>query len=136
MIRFIRQYVDDFHCLKECKNEQRNCLYYHIDVYLCSNEDIFVFKTFTEREGDLQDCISLAERGLKWNIILSELQSQVRHSGEDVWITWIGERLDILMEKGLNIPIMDQIDKFRDTYFEELERTFAEKKKAKKKKYK
>ena len=37
------------------------------------------------------------------------------------------------MEKGLNIPIIDQIDKLRDTYFEELERTFAEKKKAKKK---
>jgi hypothetical protein len=37
------------------------------------------------------------------------------------------------MEKGLNIPIMDQIDKLHDTYFEELERTFAKKKKTKKK---
>ena len=101
----------------------------HLDLYLCSNEDIFVFKTFTEREGDLQDCISLAQRGLDWNSIIDEIQAQIHHSREDVWITWIGERLDILMEKGLNIPIIDQIDKLRDTYFEELERTFAEKKK-------
>jgi len=92
----------------------------HVDLYLCSNEDIFVFKTFTEREGDLQDCIALAQRGLDWNVIVSEIQSQIHHSGEDVWITWIGERLDLLMEKGLNIPVIDQIDKLRDTYFEEL----------------
>ncbi len=105
----------------------------HLDVYLCSNEDIFVFKTFTEREGDLQDCISLAQRGLDWNAIVSEIQSQIHLSGEDVWITWIVERLDLLMEKGLNIPVIDQIDKLRDTYFEELERTFAEKEKTKKK---
>ena len=105
----------------------------HLDVYLCSNEDIFVFKTFTEREGDLQDCISLAQRGLDWNVIISELQSQIHHSGEDVWITWIGERLDLLIEKGLNIPVIDQIDTLRDRYFEELERTFSEKKKTKKK---
>jgi len=105
----------------------------HLDLYLCSNEDIFVFKTFTEREGDLQECISLAQRGLDWNSIIDEIQAQIHRCGEDVWITWIGERLDILMEKGLNIPIIDQIDKLRDTYFEELERTFAEKKKAKKK---
>jgi hypothetical protein len=98
----------------------------HLDLYLCSNEDIFVFKTFTEREGDLQDCIALAEKGLDWNIIMNELQTQIQHSGEDVWITWVGERLDMLVEKGLNIPIMDQIDKLRDTYFEELERKFSD----------
>jgi len=93
----------------------------HLELYLCSNEDIFVFKAFTEREGDLQDCIALAQRGLNWNSILDELQSQIQHSGEDVWITWVGERLDLLVERGLSIPIMNQIDKLRDTYFEELE---------------
>ena len=108
----------------------------HLDVYLCSNEDIFVFKSFTEREGDLQDCISLAEKGLDWNSIMHELQSQIQHSGKDVWITWIGERLDLLVEKGLNIPVMNQIDKLRDTYFEELERKVSDKKTIKAKKQK
>jgi hypothetical protein len=105
----------------------------HLDLYLCSNEDIFVFKTFTEREGDLEDCISLAEKGLDWNVIIRELQAQIRHSGEDVWITWIGERLDLLIEKGLNIPVIDQIDELRDRYFEELGHTFSKKATAKKK---
>jgi hypothetical protein len=70
-------------------------------------------------KGDLEDCITLAKRGINWNIILKEIQSQIKHSGEDVWITWVGERLDLMVKRGLNIPIMDQIDKLRDTYFED-----------------
>jgi len=118
------------------KRAQKILVLPHLDVYLCSNEDIFVFKSFTEREGDLQDCISLAEKGLDWNNVIHELQTQIQHSGEDVWITWIGERLDLLVDKGLNIPVMDQIDKLRDTYFKEIERKFSDKKKNKEKKQK
>lgn len=66
----------------------------HLDVFLCSNEDIFIFKSITVREGDLEDCITLVKRGINWDIILKEIQSQIKHSGEDIWITWIGERLD------------------------------------------
>lgn len=29
----------------------------HITIYLCSSEDIFLFKTMTERDGDITDCI-------------------------------------------------------------------------------
>ncbi|MFH1100614.1 MAG: hypothetical protein V1726_01060 [Methanobacteriota archaeon] len=92
-----------------------------------------MFKTFTEREGDLQDCISLAQRGLDWNSIIGEIQAQIYHGGEDVWITWIGERLDLLIEKGLNIPVMNQIDALREKYFEDLGRRYSDKKNTKRK---
>lgn len=104
----------------------------HLNVFLCSNEDMFIFKSMTEREGDLEDCITLAKRGINWDIILKEIQSQIKHSGEDVWITWVGERLDLMAKRGFNIPIMDQIDKLRNTYFEELGQKFLKKTKAKK----
>jgi hypothetical protein len=104
----------------------------HLNVFLCSNEDVFIFKSMTEREGYLGDCITLAKRGINWNIILKEIRSQIKHSGEDVWITWVGERLDLMVKRGLNIPIMDQIDKLRNTYFEELGQKFLKKTKAKK----
>lgn len=96
----------------------------NLDVYFCANEDIFVFKTFTERQGDLEDCISLAQLGIKWDVILQELKNQIKYSGQNVWITWIGERLDILEEKGIIIPIMKEINKLRDEYFEELEKNY------------
>lgn len=90
-------------------------------VIHCANEDIFLFKTITEREGDLDDCLSLARTDMGWDQMLKELKSQIQKSKQDVWVTWIGERLDILQERGLIIPIKKDIDKLRDGFFESLE---------------
>jgi hypothetical protein len=99
----------------------------NLQVFLCSNEDIFLFKSMTEREGDLEDCIALVQRGIQWNIILNEIKSQIQMSGKDIWITWIGERLDHLEEKGLTIPIMKTINQLRDDYFYNLEKQLSNK---------
>jgi len=91
----------------------------HLTVFLCSSEDIFLFKTMTEREGDITDCISIAAtQNPNWAVILEELQSQIKQSKQDVWVTWVGERLDILSERGVDIPIMNEVDKLREEYFE------------------
>ncbi|AKB25356.1 hypothetical protein MSMTP_1887 [Methanosarcina sp. MTP4] len=87
-------------------------------VYLCSNEDVFLFKTMTERSGDIEDCISLAKRGIEWEIILDELKNQIRLSGQNVWITWVGERLDILADEGLYIPILGEVERLSEEYYE------------------
>ncbi len=91
-------------------------------LFLCSNEDIFLFKCMTEREGDLEDCIALAKRGIDWKTILGELQYQMKHTGNKVWVTWVGERFDLLQERGLSIPIMPEIDALRYEYYEMLEK--------------
>ena len=93
----------------------------NISVNKCSNEDIFLFKSMTERPGDLEDCIELVKKGLDWNEIKDELINQININGEDVWITWVGERLDELINKGLTIPIIKEIDKMRDDYFKKIE---------------
>ena len=87
-------------------------------VYLCSNEDVFLFKTMTERSGDIEDCISLAKRGVEWEIILDELKNQIKLSGQNVWITWVGERLGILADEGLYIPILEEVEKLSEGYYE------------------
>ena len=113
---------------KGMKNRATNILKLkYLNLFLCSNEDILIFKSITEREGYLEDCITLAKRGINWDVILKEIQSQIHQSGEDVWITWFGERLDILEDKGIIIPIMDEVNKLRDNYFEKLEKKFADK---------
>jgi len=45
----------------------------NIVVYKCSNEDIFLFKSMTERSGDLEDCIEIIKKGINWNIIKKNL---------------------------------------------------------------
>lgn len=94
----------------------------NLKVFFCSNEDVFLFKTMTQREGDIEDCISLAQRGLDWKVILTELKKQIHTSGKDIWITWVGERLDMLEEKGLDIPIMKEVNKLRADYFKTYEK--------------
>ncbi|MEK6967492.1 MAG: nucleotidyltransferase [Nanoarchaeota archaeon] len=94
----------------------------HIEVYLCSNEDIFLFKAMTEREGDLTDCESLVGAAVGWDIIIDELKSQIKMSKQDVWITWVGERLDILEDRGMVIPIMNDLNILRNKFFDEFEK--------------
>jgi hypothetical protein len=89
-----------------------------LTVSLCSVEDVFLFKTMTEREGDIEDCIALARKGVDWNAILNELKKQI--TGRPVWITYVGERLDLLVERGLVIPIMKEVDKMRIDFFEKM----------------
>ena len=84
---------------------------------LCSNEDVFMFKTMTEREGDLDDCMTIAYSSIDWSIIMDEIVNQIRISGNDIWITWIGERLDILLDRGIVIPIMSRINGLRRKYY-------------------
>jgi len=94
----------------------------YIDLFFCSNEDVFLFKTMTEREGDLADCESIVRAAVDWDVILNELKSQIKKSGQDVWITWVGERFDLLEERGMTIPIMDEINKLRIKFFNDLEK--------------
>ncbi len=95
----------------------------YIKMHFCSNEDIFLFKTMTERDGDLEDCQNLMTLGLNWKVILEELKNQINNSKQDVWITWVGERLDLLENMGSEIDMMKDLNKLRNKYFEDLERT-------------
>lgn len=99
--------------VKELKN---------LAVSLCSTTDVFMFKTFTERDGDIDDCISLAGKGIDWTTMLEEIREQIKTSGQQVWITYIGERLDLLKDKDLTIPIMRDVDKLRNEFFDYLEK--------------
>lgn len=130
---FLQKVLKKISLTNEMKNRAINILEIkHLNVFLCSNEDIFIFKSMTERKGDLEDCITLAKRGINWDIILKEIQSQIKHSGEDVWITWIGEKVGLLEDEGINIPIMKEINELRDNYFELIEKNFTQKQRTEK----
>lgn len=98
-----------------------------LDVHLCANEDVFLFKTMTDREGDLTDCESIVSAAVEWKAIIEELKSQIQSSKQDVWITWVGERLDLLEDRGMVIPILDEVDTLRDRFFDEFEKEHSQK---------
>ena len=81
----------------------RHGIYGKLRLNLVSPEDIFLFKSVTERAGDLDDMALLAERGLDWDVILSEC---VHQSGDVILEAFLAVRLQELEEsKGIVSPI-------------------------------
>jgi len=48
----------------------------NLSISLMSPEDLFLFKSITERELDLDDMRILVESGVNWDVIFHECQKQ------------------------------------------------------------
>jgi len=93
-----------------------------VELYVFSPEDIFVFKSITERDGDVVDSLALENYHLNWEIIFNEISSQIKEHGQDVWITYFVARLEELQEKGIHIPIYKKARKLAEGYYGALEK--------------
>lgn len=93
----------------------------NLNVFVCSNEDILLFKAIARREADIEDCIALAKQSPDWNIIIKEINHQIK-KGKEIWITYLAEGLEKIEEKGVNVPIMDEIMSAYEKYFKSLEK--------------
>lgn len=94
----------------------------NLEVYLMSNEDIFLFKGITERESDLEDLRILSEYGLDWKTIEKECLAQKE---SEIWAYRLGTRLLELRKKfGINSPIIKSLMDYSD--FELLKKVFIE----------
>jgi hypothetical protein len=78
-----------------------------LDVYLIAPEDIFLFKSITEREADLLDMRVLAESGIRWDTVKEECLLQEKRKA---WEYFLVERLDELKEEyGIEAPITREL---------------------------
>jgi len=66
--------------------------YGKLGVYLVSNEDIFLFKLMTSREGDTYDCDRLMKEGLDYDVVYNEIIGQSKEEGKR-WFFWVYESL-------------------------------------------
>lgn len=79
----------------------------NLDVYLIAPEDIFLFKGITDREGDLLDMRTLADRGINWNVIMEECRLQEKRR---IWEYFLVKRLAELKDKhGIDAPITKEL---------------------------
>jgi len=62
----------------------------NLTVKLVSNEDIFLFKSITDREKDVDDCMTLVNEDLNWEKIKGELHRQEKRA---LWRFWVYEQL-------------------------------------------
>ncbi|MCJ7490225.1 MAG: hypothetical protein MUO87_08835 [Thermoplasmata archaeon] len=86
----------------------RYATYGRLKINLVSAEDIFLFKSVTERAGDLDDMALLAERGLDWDAVLGECVYQSR---DVILEAFLAIRLQELEdEKGIVAPIKGKLE--------------------------
>ena len=87
------------------------------------------FQIDYEWDGDLEDCIQLIEMNqVDWKVVMEEILVQIE-SGEEVWITWMAERLNLLNESmGVSIPILRRINRLADEYLERWEKELLDRK--------
>jgi len=55
------------------------------------------------------------------SIILSEIKYQIKKSGNKIWVTWFDERLNLLEDRKINIPIIKEIRALSYDYYSKLE---------------
>ena len=88
-------------------------------LFVCSPNDIFLFKCMTERKGDLQDCEKVVKSyRMDWDAVLNEAAEQSADE-HGMWIRWMTDRMEALCDRGVNIPIMDKMRKLFDEYMDE-----------------
>jgi hypothetical protein len=69
-----------------------------LQIYTASKEDLFLFKSVTNRDDDLDDTAKLAQSGLNWSIISQECALQSEISGRS-WEGALYQTLQDLKEK-------------------------------------
>ena len=81
--------------------------YGKLTVYLVSNEDIFLFKAMTSREGDLVDCDRIMKEGIDYEVIYKEI---VEQSKDHKWFFWFYENLCKLEDyNNIRAPIKNRV---------------------------
>lgn len=100
---FIRNVSNQLELSKEMqKRSQEYAKLSNLIIKLVSNEDIFLFKSITDREKDVDDCRTLIVGGLNWEVIKKELHNQ---EGKALWRFWLYEQLCRIRNKyGAVIP--------------------------------
>jgi hypothetical protein len=84
--------------------------YNNIKIHILSPEDIFLFKAFSSREGDLIDCERIIlKTKINWNVILAEYIKQQK-AREGFFGIVILDHLETLQKRsGMKIPVIKKL---------------------------
>lgn len=108
---FVEVVADALHLtdpMRERSEEGREFGNLHLN--LISLTDIFVFKSVTDREGDLEDAALIARQGeVDWNQVLEEVERQDQRT-ERYFSFAVLDTLDLLVDRyDIGVPIRDRL---------------------------
>jgi len=81
----------------------------HIEINRLSNEDLFLLKSVSGRDIDLDDMSKLFQSGLDWDVVIPELALQAKVTGR-VWaVIFLDSMYDLEKEYDLHCPRLKEI---------------------------
>lgn len=84
----------------------------NLRVHILSNEDLFLLKSVTGREGDIQDMTQLAKAtGFKWRTIIEELTNQEEKTDQQPCMTLLEGVEAVQSRTGIKAPILHQLER-------------------------
>ena len=89
-----------------------------IALRICSREDIFLLKSVTERNRDLEDMMALYRKGIDKEIVLSEVRRQDKLDSQisgRIWETFLLVKLEEMEDRfGISIPWRRELKRIAD----------------------
>jgi len=84
----------------------------NLQVHILSNEDLFLLKSVTEREGDVQDMMQLARAtGFNWGTVMKEMTAQEEKADKQLCMTLL-EGVEAVQDRtGVKTPILHQLER-------------------------
>jgi len=99
---FVKNICNAFYLSQSMKSRCETKKIGSLKLCVMSNEDIFLLKSITDREGDIHDMIQLAKaHGFDWRVLWNELCSQEQETGRHFCVSLL-DSLEVV-EKRANI---------------------------------
>jgi hypothetical protein len=90
----------------------------HISLNICSREDIFLLKSVTERNRDLDDMVVLYRKGIDKDTLIGECQTQDlldSQVGGRIWEAFLSTKIEEMEERfGISIPWKGELKRIAD----------------------
>jgi len=81
----------------------------HLEIKQLSNEDLFLLKSVSGRDIDLDDMSKLFQSGLDWEVVISELTVQAKVTGRVWTVIFLDSMYDLEKEYDLHCPRLKEI---------------------------
>ena len=109
---FVKRVLNGYELSERMKRDAE--LFYSgskLKVFLLSNSDVFLLKTYSAREGDLEDCKALAERGLDWDKILREALEQEEKTRKFLSLSLLDSLDELNRRYKIKAPVLKFLEK-------------------------
>ncbi len=107
---FIDVICNAFHLSDSMKKRCEIMEIQNLRLCIMSNEDLFLLKSITEREGDIHDMIDLARaRGFDWRIVFEELEVQEEKAGRHFCLSLLDSIETIEKKTSMKAPFYNKL---------------------------